>query len=348
MPSGPVVLGQWQVCRLPFHSTHAWKWRDCILHLSCTSMPSVSKFSGWPGVLEPHWRNCLMSSIDTLLYPAKCRREYWSMQPWPEESTKRSRFTHLGSSGLYCISSAMRRYPIGAWPMGAPGWPLLALFTASTAKKRMALMHSVSTSTSVAVARRTTCFFAHRLDGRTAALAAKAAALAPTTLAAAEIPLAGADAATDAGALVTEFSFLVCETAKGQSEITQYSESCVVVSTLQRFNEFCLSVKFSFSCSADKDQGAVGAEGPTNPGANITAAAPAAAAAVARWERVVGMAAKISVQTRRNNPAKCCNRTSQLKQSQNMFWKKWNTSNCFLLNASLKSITRTKFAFFRR
>ena len=33
----------------------------------CTSMPSVSKFSGWPGVLEPHCRNCLMSSIETLL-----------------------------------------------------------------------------------------------------------------------------------------------------------------------------------------------------------------------------------------------------------------------------------------
>jgi hypothetical protein len=30
-----------------------------------TSTPAVTKFSGWPGVLEPNWRNCLMSSICT-------------------------------------------------------------------------------------------------------------------------------------------------------------------------------------------------------------------------------------------------------------------------------------------
>lgn len=28
-----------------------------------TSIPLVSKFSGWPGVMEPHWRNCLSWSI---------------------------------------------------------------------------------------------------------------------------------------------------------------------------------------------------------------------------------------------------------------------------------------------
>lgn len=31
-----------------------------------TSTPGVSKFSGWPGVLEPNWRNCFRSSICTL------------------------------------------------------------------------------------------------------------------------------------------------------------------------------------------------------------------------------------------------------------------------------------------
>ena len=28
-----------------------------------TSIPLVSKFSGWPGVMDPHWRNCLSWSI---------------------------------------------------------------------------------------------------------------------------------------------------------------------------------------------------------------------------------------------------------------------------------------------
>mmetsp|Transcript_21711 Transcript_21711/g.51622 ORF Transcript_21711/g.51622 Transcript_21711/m.51622 type:complete len:225 (+) Transcript_21711:1680-2354(+) len=145
-----------------------------------TSMPSVSKFSGWPGVLEPHWRNCFRSSRLTLSKPARCSSEYWSMHPCPEDSTKRSRFAHLESSGLYCISSAKSKYPMGAWPMGAPGWPLLALFTASTARKRMALMHSVSTSTSVAVPWRTTLGAVARF-GRTAPAAPATATAAPST-----------------------------------------------------------------------------------------------------------------------------------------------------------------------
>ena len=131
----------------------------------------------------------------------------------------------------------------------------MALFTASTAKKRIALMHSVSTSTSVAVARRTSLFcLAHRLVGRTAAVAAKAAAPAPSTLALAPTLLAGADAAAGA-TFVTVFNFLVQ----------------------------CHKILSLTSCS----RVAVGA---TKPGANMVAAAPAATAAVARWERVVGMA----------------------------------------------------------
>ena len=31
-----------------------------------TSMPAVSKFSGWPGVSEPHCLNCFRSSMETL------------------------------------------------------------------------------------------------------------------------------------------------------------------------------------------------------------------------------------------------------------------------------------------
>jgi len=34
----------------------------CLLPV-VTSTPAVRKFSGWPGVLESHWRNCLTSSI---------------------------------------------------------------------------------------------------------------------------------------------------------------------------------------------------------------------------------------------------------------------------------------------
>ena len=157
------------------------------------------------------------------------------MQPWPEERTKRSRFTHFGSSGLYCISSAKRRYPIGAWPIGAPGWPLLALFTASTAKKRMALMHSVSTSTSVAVAMQTTfSFFAHRLDGRTVAAAASAAAPAPTTLALAPTALVGAADATGAGALVTTFSFLARFSNNAKIKVAQIRRRNIQIGTLKQ------------------------------------------------------------------------------------------------------------------
>eukprot|EP00443_Scrippsiella_acuminata_P128687 CAMPEP_0115573308 /NCGR_PEP_ID=MMETSP0272-20121206/932_1 /TAXON_ID=71861 /ORGANISM="Scrippsiella trochoidea, Strain CCMP3099" /LENGTH=156 /DNA_ID=CAMNT_0003007969 /DNA_START=205 /DNA_END=675 /DNA_ORIENTATION=- len=60
--------------------------------------------------------------------------------------------------------------------MGAPGCPLLALFTASTAKKRMALMQSVSTSTFTAVARLVIFEVRRRVPCCTAAVAAAAAA----------------------------------------------------------------------------------------------------------------------------------------------------------------------------
>ena len=39
-----------------------------------TSTPGVTKFSGWPGVLEPYWRKRLSSSIGRS-YPERCRSE---------------------------------------------------------------------------------------------------------------------------------------------------------------------------------------------------------------------------------------------------------------------------------
>ena len=44
------------------------------------------------------------------------------------------------------IDSLKTTYAIGAAPMGRPGCPLLALFTPSMARKRMALTHLVTSS----------------------------------------------------------------------------------------------------------------------------------------------------------------------------------------------------------
>ena len=60
------------------------------------------------------------------------------MEPWPEDSTKRSRLIHLGSSGLWFICLPQMAYAAGAAPMGMPGWPDLAFWTPSAASMRMA------------------------------------------------------------------------------------------------------------------------------------------------------------------------------------------------------------------
>lgn len=66
------------------------------------------------------------------------------MQPWPADSTKRSRLNHLGFLGLYRIKRSQRTNAIGAAPIGSPGWPEFAFCTASMARKRMEFIHSVS------------------------------------------------------------------------------------------------------------------------------------------------------------------------------------------------------------
>src|SRR5574343_466336 len=61
------------------------------------------------------------------------------MDPWPLDSTKRSRLAHCGLLGLWRRWRAQRATAMSAIPMGAPGWPELACWTASMARARMAL-----------------------------------------------------------------------------------------------------------------------------------------------------------------------------------------------------------------
>src|SRR5574343_1124716 len=61
------------------------------------------------------------------------------MEPWPLDSTKRSRLAQAGLLGLCCRWRAHKATAMSAMPMGAPGWPELACCTASMASARMAL-----------------------------------------------------------------------------------------------------------------------------------------------------------------------------------------------------------------
>src|SRR3954468_4767588 len=61
------------------------------------------------------------------------------MEPWPFDSTKRSRSGQCGSAGLWGRWRFHSASAISAMPIGMPGWPDLALLTASTASMRSAL-----------------------------------------------------------------------------------------------------------------------------------------------------------------------------------------------------------------
>ena len=61
------------------------------------------------------------------------------MEPWPFESTKRSRFHHFGLPGLCLSTSRHSTSAMSAMPMGAPGCPEFAACTASMESARMAL-----------------------------------------------------------------------------------------------------------------------------------------------------------------------------------------------------------------
>ena len=66
------------------------------------------------------------------------------MLAWPVESRKRSRFGQLGSLGEWLRYLVQSVYAIAAIPIGAPGWPELAFWTASIDSVRMVLIASRS------------------------------------------------------------------------------------------------------------------------------------------------------------------------------------------------------------
>ena len=60
----------------------------------------------------------------------------------PTDNTKRSRFGQIGCSGSNRRNRCHRQYATGAIPMGVPGWPELACWTASMHNVRIVLMAS--------------------------------------------------------------------------------------------------------------------------------------------------------------------------------------------------------------
>src|SRR5947208_11938411 len=66
------------------------------------------------------------------------------MEPWPADRTNRSRSGHVGLAGLCFRNRGQSAYAIAAAPIGRPGWPELAFWTASAERKRMVLIDTVS------------------------------------------------------------------------------------------------------------------------------------------------------------------------------------------------------------
>src|SRR5690625_2858327 len=66
------------------------------------------------------------------------------MDPCPLDNTKRSRSAQDGSEGLWRKCLPHSATAISAIPMGAPGWPEFACWTASMDKMRIALAMRVS------------------------------------------------------------------------------------------------------------------------------------------------------------------------------------------------------------
>src|SRR5690606_15261544 len=61
-----------------------------------------------------------------------------SIEPWPLDSTKRSLLAQAGSAGLWRRWPSHSAWAISAIPIGAPGCPEFACWTASMARTRMA------------------------------------------------------------------------------------------------------------------------------------------------------------------------------------------------------------------
>src|SRR5499425_155030 len=127
------------------------------------STPEVHRYSGCPAQRLPNCRKDLMSSRvteglprisysgSTALTLARCKMVYRSVEACPAESTKRSRFIQIGSSGSNRRSLCHKQYTVGDIPMGVPGCPEFACWIASMASVRMVLMQSSSVSSTVCV-----------------------------------------------------------------------------------------------------------------------------------------------------------------------------------------------------
>ncbi len=80
----------------------------------------------------------------------RCSSAYWSIEPCPFESTKRSRSGQAGLAGLWRRWRRHSASAISAMPIGMPGWPELAFCTASMASARIALTTSACEAWAVA------------------------------------------------------------------------------------------------------------------------------------------------------------------------------------------------------
>jgi len=91
-----------------------------------------------PTCADPLYRRSVKVSMGTVFQVPWTR-----IEPWPADSTKRSRSSQLGLTGLCLRCDPHKATAMSAMPMGAPGWPELAACTASMARARIALAMSV-------------------------------------------------------------------------------------------------------------------------------------------------------------------------------------------------------------
>src|SRR5690625_7705861 len=88
--------------------------RPCPSGPVVISTPSVTKFSGWPGVFEPKVRRAWRSS-SSRPKPARNSWVYWVRLECPADSTKRSRPSQVGAAGPGRITSWYSREAAGRW-----------------------------------------------------------------------------------------------------------------------------------------------------------------------------------------------------------------------------------------
>ena len=101
------------------------------------SMPAVMPTSGMARRLAVQLAELRMSSIDRSITD-RCSSEYGSIEPWPFDTTKRSRLANAGWPGCGAVLRPQRHRDLCHAHRHAPV-PDLAAATASTASMRIAL-----------------------------------------------------------------------------------------------------------------------------------------------------------------------------------------------------------------